>query len=154
MLINPNLLLSRNAIEIKKVDGNNYRNTTFETIDFSETLVDGKVYAFSFIFEQTDNGSGQITVGNLLTSRSLTNSQNYQVNKRIKFKFTWKNEYSGILIYTDRVGNTSNIGGVIKEAKLEEDETTPYIPHEKAIETAKRQYFIGGGTFKEIFPIS
>lgn len=39
--------------------------------------------------------------------------------------------------------------------KLEEgDKATPYIPHENTIETAKRQHFIGGGTFKEIFPIS
>ena len=30
------------------------------------------------------------------------------------------------------------------EMKLEKDEVTPYIPHENAIETAKRQYFIGG----------
>lgn len=153
MLINPNLLLSSNAIKIKKVDGNNYRNVTFETADFSETLEEGKNYTFSCKFEQSDNGSGQITVGNLLTSRNLTNPQNYPVNERIKFTFTWKNEYIGILIYTDRVGNTSNIGGVIKEVKLEEDEATLYIPNENTIETAKRQYFIGGGYFKEVYPI-
>ena len=39
------------------------------------------------------------------------------------------------------------------EMKIEKDEVTPYIPNENSIETAKRQYFIGGGTFKEVYPI-
>lgn len=39
------------------------------------------------------------------------------------------------------------------EMKLENDEVTPYIPNENSIETAKRQYFIGGGYFKEVYPI-
>lgn len=30
------------------------------------------------------------------------------------------------------------------EIKLEKDEITPYVPNENTIETAKRQYFIGG----------
>lgn len=33
------------------------------------------------------------------------------------------------------------------------DKVTPYIPNENTIEMSKRQYFIGGGTFKEVFPI-
>ncbi|WP_276862956.1 hypothetical protein [Anaerococcus tetradius] len=40
------------------------------------------------------------------------------------------------------------------EIKLEKDKVTPYIPHENSIETAKRPYFIGGGYFKEVYPIS
>lgn len=39
------------------------------------------------------------------------------------------------------------------EIKLEKDAITPYIPNEHTLETAKRQYFIGGGTFKEVYPI-
>ena len=37
--------------------------------------------------------------------------------------------------------------------KWELGEATPYIPNENTVETAKRQYFIGGGTFKEVYPI-
>ena len=37
--------------------------------------------------------------------------------------------------------------------KLEKDTVTPYIPNENSIETAKRQYFIGGGNFKEVYPL-
>lgn len=39
------------------------------------------------------------------------------------------------------------------EIKLEKDEITPYVPNENTIETAKRQYFIGGGYFKEVYPL-
>lgn len=38
----------------------------------------------------------------------------------------------------------------IYDVKIEKgDRSTPYIPNENTIETAKRQYFIGGGTSKK-----
>ena len=49
--------------------------------------------------------------------------------------------------------HTGRMGVRCVGIKWELGEATPYIPNESNIETAKRQYFIGGGYFKEVYPI-
>ena len=53
-----------------------------------------------------------------------------------------------------RVSHNEEVIFKFVKIKLEEgDKATPYIPHKNTIETAKRQYFIGGGDFKEVYPL-
>ena len=54
-----------------------------------------------------------------------------------------------------RVSHNEEVIFKFVKIKLEEgDKATPYIPRKDTIERAKRQYFIGGGDFKEVYPIS
>ena len=152
MLINPNLYEGPSKIIIspkneKWNSGSLYLNDL--------NLVEGKAYTLTLLSEQTKNGPGTHDWGffekNIETPWKMgkVNTNSYE-----KIEFTYTSKIYRIILYPGYRGQSENIGATFYKIKIEEDEGTLYIPNENAIETAKRQYFIGGGYFKEVYPIS
>ena len=166
MLINPNLtkssefnknnisiynnsmdvvFIDENTIKIKKKDGVEY-GLIFVNL-FGELEIGAKI-AFSGKFE-------------LIKGKEVILYLNAMDNKRILISKTGVNKIENIGIQSKgtnqaqiRLYNDDEVVFRFTEIKVEKDEVTPYIPNENNIETAKRQYFIGGGYFKEVYPIS
>lgn len=73
--------------------------------------------------------------------------------KKQTFKFTVADQNTHLYLYLG-IRNETKGSYKIYDLKIEKGEhMTPYIPNENVIETAKHQYFIGGGYFEEVYPI-
>lgn len=159
MVINENLALNNfKDGETKEDTDRGY--TYFLIADLPDlNLNDGDTYTVSFNLEQSAKGCGQFNAGPLSIpnkerpQRYLMSKTNYEVKDRSYFSFIYSEDtQSSIVVYTDLVSRNAGVGGTIKNVKIEKgDKMTPYIPSKNSIETAKRQYFIGGGTTKKSF---
>ena len=149
MVINDNLV-NVGTFDIEATD-NTYEN---RIISLPEKLESGAKYTFSAKVKQSKSGSGKCTF--LVRRRGMSNSVIIHLPKD-KFVYTFvydKEKQDEILIYPDIQGQTNGVGAKFYDIKLEKgDKMTPYIPNENAIETPKRQYFIGG-VFQEVYPLS
>lgn len=151
MLINPNLYTGKDISLQPKPSIYHYHSWSFKDLGF----VVGKKYCLSLKCFQTDNGSGYFGVMVVNAENNVIEYKDYPINKRIEHSIKISQEMTNIKLYTNPVGKTKDIGAKFKDIKREEGEiSTPYIPHKNTLETAKRQYFIGGGNFKEVYPTS
>lgn len=148
MLINPNLYIGINRKEIPATTAHNYNFYKIFCKDIGCEL--GQEYTLSFDCEQTSNGSGKITILLLDKYNNDIRQGSYIVGKRQSITFIYGlNSVDRVNIYSDIMGQTYNIGLEVFNFKLEKGkEKTAYIPNKNTIETAKRQYFIGGGYSK------
>lgn len=148
MLINENLALY-NFESGETLEDKDSGYTYFDLGKLSELdLEDGETYTISFNLKQSAKGCGQFNAGPLsFTPKILLDRTPYEINDRSSFKFVYdQSKHSSLAVYTDLVSRAAGVGGTIKYVKIEKgDKMTPYIPNENAVETAKRQYFIGGG---------
>lgn len=151
MLINPNLLTTHKV----KIGAEDHTHN-FRIIDLPTNLVEGKRYTISCSCQFSKGGEGSLIIADFKNMSPTSNRAIFKEDTINEFIFVYKPDRTNrILLYAGVAGYTNNIEGLYYNLKLEEgDKATPYIPHENTIETAKCQYFIGGGTFKEIFPIS
>ena len=152
MLINPNLYTgpSRFIIEPKNDKWNSYPMYLNEF-----NLKEGVSYILTLKSEQTNNGPGVIEYGFFEegSDRPWKLNSLKQGNYE-KIEFIYSSKMYRIIFYPGLRGNSENIGADFYKIKLEKEKKTLYIPNENSIETAKRQYFIGEGNFKEVYPIS
>lgn len=143
MIINENLLIENN-FSIKSNNGKfNNRSIKFNVLN----LLEGKVYTLTCLCKQTSNGSGNYSIAIFReTVSDLNIAKTFQCGKLSEFTFKYDSKNMDRLnFYPDVNGRTSGVGAEFSYVKLEPGDTaTPYIPHENTIETAKRQYFIGG----------
>lgn len=150
MLINPNLL-STNKVKISAVD----HTHNFITIYVPEGLEEGKEYTFSCFCKYNGSNSGTIL---LADDNNIAGKINwYETKNGLNNEFTFvynKERHKKFLIYAGVTGYTNNVSAYIYNMKLELGKATPFIPHENTIETAKRQYFIGGGIPRGVSALS
>jgi len=126
----------------------------YQAIELPTNLVEADTYTVSAEVEQTSNGTGSVTLrtydGDIKT---IHDSKICDIGEdgRVHLSFEYhSNKTVNFLFYTDVAKMTDYIGADYFNIKLEKgDKATPYIPHENSIETAKRQYFIGGGTSRK-----
>lgn len=146
MLINPNLYNGPSRVFVPKHS---------LAINLDElNLVDGETYIISIINRQGAGGSGMFDI-NIHDNTSYVMGTRVKKDIRQSYSFKYKaNVGYEIRLFNDIWGKHDEVSATYLKIKLEEgDKATPYIPHENSIETAKRQYFIGGGYFKEVYPI-
>ena len=158
MLINPNLLdITKTThtgapynfnTKIARVSDNYYASRV--QFELPDNLVVGQEYTFSCNIDNID-GDSKLSViaypetGRLETLLADKGTQSYT------FVFNDKNTH--IYLYLG-IKNKTYGSYKIYNIKLEEGtEATTYVPYEGNLETAKRQYFIAGGTFKEVYPV-
>lgn len=142
MLINPNLYEGKDINLPPAKSMYHYHSWSIESLG----LVVGKKYCLSLICLQTDNGSGFFGLMVVDANNRIIEYEDYPINKRIEHTIKISQEMANIKIYTNPVGKTQDVGSDHMYIKLEEGEkATPYIPNKNTLETAKRQYFIGGG---------
>ena len=161
MLINPNLstvseinkgnikiynssldfsFIDRNTIKIKKKKDVEFGLTFMEL--FNEFQQGSKV-VFSGKFELIKGHDVRLRFNGFYSDAILISNIGV---KRIEVigKKNRSNNQAQVRIYHD-----DEVIFRFTEMKLENDEVTPYIPNENTLETAKRQYFIGGGTSRK-----
>ena len=147
MLINPNLY---GGPQYKFIQGNSKTSPSGMYYDFDTALDVGKKYTFSADVKQSffegSVDSGMISC--VLCTKKRSDFHNFAdvaiKNGRFKFTFIAKSESQAILVYSGLRDKTFGVKTECTNVKLEEGEGTPFIPHKNTLETAKRQYFIGG----------
>lgn len=149
MLINPNLLTTHKV----KIGAEDHTHN-FRIIDLPTNLVEGKRYTISCNCQFSKGGEGSLIIADFKNVSRISNRVIFKENTINEFAFVYKPDITNrILLYAGVVGYTNNIEAIYYNLKLEEGDSTLYTPHETTLETAKRQYFIGGGYFKEVYPI-
>ncbi|MCW6701512.1 hypothetical protein NH288_05365 [Anaerococcus sp. NML200537] len=164
MLINPNLSTKsefnknnievyKNSLEFSFIDENTIKIKKKKGFEFGLIYVNlfdeftiGSKVAFSGKFELIKGQNARIYFNGFNTSNLLVSE--IGVN-RIEAIGDKNNSYNQAQV---RIFHDDEVVFRFTEMKLEKDEVTPYIPNENTLEMAKRQYFIGGGTFKEVYP--
>lgn len=142
MLINPNLYKEKDIVLKPKDSIYHYNSWSLKDLGIDV----GKKYCLSLKCFQTDNGSGYFGLMIVNAENRIVKYKDYPINKRIEYSVEISQEMTNIKLYTNPVGKTKDIGAKFVDIKLEEgDKATLYIPNKNTIETAKRQYFIGGG---------
>ena len=145
MLINPNLI-KINKIKISAAD----HTHNFDYIFVPDGLEEGKEYTFSCFSKYDGSNSGTILLADDRNAAALSNWYETKNESNNEFTFIYNKErHKKFLIYAGVASRTNNVSAYIYDIKLEMGKATPFIPHENTIETAKRQYFIGGGTSRK-----
>ena len=147
MIVNENLS-PINEFHIEAKDG----RFNSQAISFNELPVEeGEKYTLSFYGKQNEKGSGSYSL--IFHRKAIGDkilSKQYECNKRNSFTFVYTSEMDRFNLYADIIGEEIGVSADFIMIKLEKgDKATPYIPNENSIETAKRQYFIGGGTSRK-----
>ena len=149
MIINENLL----STNIARIDAKDETHR-YIPISVPEGLEEGKEYTFSCFCKYNGSDSGTIL---LADGKGIAAEINwYEAKNDLNNEFTFvynKERHKKFLFYAGVPRYTNNVSAYIYNIKLELGKATPFIPHENTIETAKRQYFTGGGYFKEVYPI-
>ena len=150
------MLVKHNLMKINKVKISAIDTThNSEELYVPEGLEEGKEYTFSCFCKYDGSDSGTILLADDIGAASLVNW--YQTKNGLNNEFTFiynKEKHKKFFIYAGVARYTNNVSAYIYNIKLEEGtEATPFIPHENTLKTAKRQYFIGGGYFNEVYPI-
>lgn len=155
MLINPNLLditktthtsapYDFNTKIARVVDNYRYSRVQFELPD---NLVVGQEYTFSCEIDNIDGGKELDVV---VYPNTVPIAETFLAdNGRQAYTFKLNSENTHIYLY---LGKREKTYGSYKiyNVKLEEGtEDTTYVPYKDNLETAKRQYFIGGGTSRK-----
>lgn len=156
MLINPNLseisefnknnvaiykdsldvsFIDENTIKIKKKKGFEF-GLIYVSL-FDEFTIGSKV-AFSGKFELIKGKNARIYFNGFNSKKYLFSKIGVYRVEEIGTKYEAYNQ-AQVRIYHDE-----EVIFRFTKIKLEKDQATQYIPHENNIETAKRQYFIGG----------
>ncbi|WP_105300904.1 hypothetical protein [Anaerococcus marasmi] len=149
MLINPNLYEGDRKIIAEPKD-----MTMARYIGDLTKLIAGETYTFSCKMKQIP-GEGR-EIDNFVHIVQGHNERYksygaYQVKSIedgfLTFTFTYIAEANSILCYTALSSKTNNMGAEWSEIEIVEGENRNpiFVPSEKTLETAKRQYFIGGG---------
>lgn len=159
MLVKDNLFSKRNLSRVHVK--HDKVNETYETIDkyhaariellFDDSISVGKEYTVSFKIDRV-YGDKELTIGKYPGSsmwKIIKASDRYCT-------YTFKPDIGNekILIYMGVSGQGTVGKYKITEIKIEEGtEATPFIPNIKDIKVEKQPFFIGGGTFEEVYPI-
>ena len=160
MIVNENLLVNDN-----KLASPNYEATK-STVSFK----DGKIYfenLNSFISNMTVSGSAERlsesidpnatycvgVYGESDKTLRIYKGDGYKIAKTV-------GDFHYIEIKGDKMkgatyilSNESANGYIYALGIYKDFPSEIYVPNKNNLETAKRQYFIGGGTFKEVYPI-
>ncbi|WP_308655404.1 hypothetical protein [uncultured Anaerococcus sp.] len=158
MLINPNLLditktTHTNAsydfnTKIVRVVGNYHASRV--QYKLPDDLVVGQEYTFSCNINNIDGN-------NLLTTRAYPGESEIKELKsdgsRQSFTFKLNDKNTHIYLYLGINSKTYGSYKIYNEKLENGKKDTIYVPYKQSLETAKRQYFIGGGTFKEVYPL-
>lgn len=157
MLINPNLSeiseFNKNNIQIYKdsldvsfIDENTIKIKKKKRFEFGliyislfDDFSEGTKIAFSGNFELIKGQNARIYFNGFNSEKHLFSKIGVYRVEEIGTKYEAYNQ-AQVRIYHDE-----EVIFKFTKIKLEKDQATPYIPHENNIETAKRQYFIGGG---------
>lgn len=158
MLINPNLY--KGGIKViehpRDAIGHKYIG---DISDFTP----GKTYTFSCKIIQIP-GKGKLKTNKVHIAQG--NNQEYKTygdyyikdisSGILEFTFDYIAGVNSLLCYTAVGKDGYNMGAEWSDIEIVEGNTKNpiFVPNENNIETAKRQYFIGGGYFKEVYPIS
>lgn len=147
MIINENLISEKNlSNDYTKSDDSAWKHWRYM---LPSGLIDGETYTVSCKLNQGENGSGYATI---LTANVGIDDNNVLYAKKVpvndfKASFVYNSiKMNCIGIYVDEGGKTKYKTAERSELKLEKGkDRTLFIPNKKDIETAKHQYFIGGG---------
>lgn len=157
MLINPNLLtiseftknnveVYKNSLDVSFIDENTIKIKKKEGFEFGIIYVNlfdeftiGSKVAFSGKFELIKGQNARIYFNGFSANKLLFSK--IGVN-RIEAMGEKNDSYNQVQV---RIFHDDEVVFRFTEMKLEKDKVTLYIPNENTIETAKRQYFIGGG---------
>ena len=161
MLINPNLTeksefnknsiaIYNNSLDINFIDENTIKIKKKKDVEFGLIYMDvfnkfqnGSKVAFSGKFELIQGQNVRLYFNGFGVKPILISEIGVSKIQTIGIKYEGFNQ-AQVRVYHD-----DEVVFRFTEMKLEKDEVTPYIPNENSIETAKRQYFIGGGTSRE-----
>ena len=152
------MIINENIRNIEDITIPQAKHTfTFAPIYINElNLIDGATYTISLNCDSIGDKQEKFLF-NLYDVGTIKKLELFGVfgkRNHMTFKYEEGKTFK-INLYTGVGGLEKNSGAKFYNFKLEEgDKDTPYIPNENSIETAKRQYFIGGGYFKEVYPIS
>ena len=150
MLINPNLM-TITKLSVEPLDSTH----NYKVIDLPDNLEVGKKYVISCYSKYSTGDSGTFIIADKTKGNKKDDwcfCKDGVINKK---SFIYNpDKTSQILFYAGHPTRTNNIFALYSMIKLEEEQATLYLPNENTLETPKRQYFIGGGYFKEVYPIS
>lgn len=157
MLINPNLteksefnknsiVIYNNSLDINFIDENTIKIKKKKEAEFGLIYVNlfsefaiGSKLAFSGKIELMKGQNVRIYFNGFEVDPILVSKTGVKRIEAIGMKNSSWNQ-AQVRVYHD-----DEVVFRFTEMKLEKDEVTPYIPNENSIQTAKRQYFIGGG---------
>lgn len=159
MRINPNLYQGKTTLEYDG-KGKQWYNGVFIPVP---ALEEGELYTLSCDINRINYEDiplyKSVNVGPTRADGSTIYEKEYGYTATdvssnvIIYTFKYRSDIKSIWAYSN-IGNRPRVKAIYSKIKIEKGkEKTPYIPSINTIETAKRQYFIGGGTFKEVYPI-
>lgn len=151
MIINPNLYSGTQNVDI--TSNGSYANYGFILKYNIDQLITNKRYTLSCVAEQSKNGSGYIELATLDLDDGARQRKVCKIDNRISYTFYYDElKTKGLLIYTDKIGETKNVDAIFKNIKVEEgDKATMYIPNINKVKASDKAIFpSGGGTAKSI----
>ena len=152
MIVNDNLT-KQSSIVLEAKDTTHHYGTVF--LD-SLNLVEGATYTFSANLDLSEGSEGKVIVFNK-TYTVYSQISMFSTKNRSGLTFVYKGDSTHrISCYAGLTGSTNGISASYTEIKLEPgDQMTPYLPHKSNLESDNQAiYPIGGGYFKEVYPIS
>ena len=157
MLINPNLYKGdrKIVVEPSKSSGARYLSDT-------SNLIPGETYTFSCKMKQIPGEGKQVTNTVQIAQGHNERYKSYGgysvvkiVDGILKYTFNYISDANSILCYSAAWEDAYNMGAEWSDIEIVEGDTKNpiFVPSENTIEMAKRQYFIGEGYFREVYPI-
>ena len=125
-------------------------------------LTPGETYTFSCKIKQIPGEGKQVTNEVQMAQGHSTRYKSYGGYSRVKivdgiveYTFKYISDANAIICNTAVGSDGFNMGAEWSNFEIVEGENRNpvFVPSENTLETAKRQYFIGGGTFKEVYPL-
>lgn len=153
MLINPNLYKGDRKIVVKPLEriGASYISDT-------SNLIPGETYTFSCKMKQIPGEGKQVTNETQMAQGHSERYKSYGGYSRVKivdgileYTFKYISDANAILCHTAVGQDGVNMGAEWSDIEIVEGGTKNpiFVPSENNIETAKRQYFIGGDTSRK-----
>ena len=132
-------------------------------ISDTSNLIPGETYTFSCKMKQIPGEGKQVTNEVQISQGHNKRFKSYGGYSRVKivdgileYTFKYISDANSIICNTAVGADGYNMGAEWSDIEIVEGDTKNpiFVPSEDTIETAKRQYFIGRGYFKEVYPIS
>lgn len=149
MLINPNLLESYSVGEYRKKNETSEIWGAFKVV-LPSGLRNDEEYTFSFSAKKLNEIAKKgisLVVSNMRNTTDTLVKPLINANKRVSVTFRYKEGITEqICLYPGEFKKANGGDATFYEMKLEDGiVATLHIPNKNDLETAKRQYFIGGG---------